>query len=180
MRDSYLQDYYTFLRFPSISTDDAYSEKLAECAHWLVEKLNGIGLEAQLVSTPGHPVVWAKNKHQPGRRTVMLYGHYDVQPPDPLELWDSPPFTPVLKNGHVYARGATDNKGQILAHILGIQETLEEGITDPAKAGPAKASGKGLRDVRLALSNSLGFGGSNSCLAFRHPADTDTLVGARR
>ena len=126
MRDSYLEDYYTFLRFPSISTDDAYSEKLAECAHWLVEKLNGIGLEAQLVSTPGHPVVWAKNKHQPGRTTVMLYGHYDVQPPDPLELWDSPPFTPVLKNGHVYARGATDNKGQILAHILGIQETLEE------------------------------------------------------
>jgi len=126
MRDSYLQDYYTFLRFPSISTDDAYSEKLAQCAHWLVEKLNGIGLEAQLVSTSGHPVVWAKNKHQPGRRTVMLYGHYDVQPPDPLELWDSPPFTPVLKNGYVYARGATDNKGQILAHILGIQETLEE------------------------------------------------------
>src|SRR6476659_3846156 len=126
MRDSYLQDYYTFLRFPSISTDDAYSEKLAECAHWLVEKLNGIGLEAQLVPTLGHPVVWAKNKHQPGRRTVMLYGHYDVQPPDPLELWDSPPFTPVLKNGYVYARGATDNKGQILAHILGIQETLEE------------------------------------------------------
>ena len=102
------------------------TEKLAECAHWLVEKLNGIGLEAQLVSDPGHPVVWAKNKHQPGRRTVMLYGHYDVQPPDPLELWDSPPFDPVLKNGYVFARGATDNKGQILAHILGIQETLEE------------------------------------------------------
>ena len=126
MRDTYLDDYFTFLRFPSISTDDAYKEKLAECAHWLVEKLNGIGLETQLVSTPGHPVIWARNKHQPGRKTVMLYGHYDVQPPDPLELWDSPPFDPVLKNGYVYARGATDNKGQILAHILGIQETLEE------------------------------------------------------
>ena len=126
MRDSYLEDFYTFLRFPSISTDDAYTEKLGECAHWLVEKLNGIGLEAQLVSTAGHPVVWAKNKHQPGRKTVMLYGHYDVQPPDPLELWDSPPFDPVLKNGYVFARGATDNKGQILAHILGIQETMEE------------------------------------------------------
>ena len=125
MRDSYLEDYFTFLRFPSISTDNAYKEKLAECAHWLVEKLNGIGLEAQLVSTPGHPVIWAKNKHQPGRKTVMLYGHYDVQPPDPLDLWESPPFNPVLKNGYVYARGATDNKGQILAHILGIQETLE-------------------------------------------------------
>ena len=126
MRDSYLQDFYTFLRFPSISTDDAYKINLAECAQWLVEKLNGIGLEAQLISTPGHPIVWAKNKHQPGRKTVMLYGHYDVQPPDPLDLWDSPPFEPVLKNGYVYARGATDNKGQILAHILGIQEMLAE------------------------------------------------------
>jgi acetylornithine deacetylase/succinyl-diaminopimelate desuccinylase-like protein len=126
MRDSYLDDYFTFLRFPSISTDDAYSEKLGKCADWLVKKLSGIGLETQLINTPGHPVVWAKNKHQPGRKTVMIYGHYDVQPPDPLELWDSPPFEPVLKNGYVFARGATDNKGQILAHILGIQETLEE------------------------------------------------------
>ncbi len=126
MRDSYLEEFFTFLRFPSVSTDDAYSEKLGECAHWLVEKLNGIGLETQLVSTPGHPIVWAKNKHQPGRKTVMLYGHYDVQPPDPLELWDSPPFDPVLKNGYVFARGATDNKGQIFAHILGIQEMMAE------------------------------------------------------
>jgi acetylornithine deacetylase/succinyl-diaminopimelate desuccinylase-like protein len=126
MHDSHLEDFYTFLRFPSVSTDDAYSEKLSECAHWLVEKLNGIGLETQLISTAGHPIVWAKNKHQAGRKTVMLYGHYDVQPPDPLELWDSPPFEPVLRNGYVFGRGATDNKGQILAHILGIQETLEE------------------------------------------------------
>ncbi|MEO5719827.1 MAG: dipeptidase [Chthoniobacterales bacterium] len=126
MRDSYLEEFFTFLRFPSISTDDAYNEKLGECAHWLVEKLNGIGLETQLVPTPGHPIVWAKNKHQPGRKTVMLYGHYDVQPPDPLDLWDSPPFDPVLKNGYVFARGATDNKGQIFAHILGIQEMMAE------------------------------------------------------
>ena len=63
MRDSYLQEYFTFLRFPSISTDDSYAEKLVECARWLVEKLNGIGLEAQLVPTAGHPIVWAKNKH---------------------------------------------------------------------------------------------------------------------
>jgi len=126
MRDSYLDEFFTFLRFPSVSTDDAYQEKLVECGQWLVEKLKRIGLEAQLVSTPGHPIVWAKNKHQPGRKTVMVYGHYDVQPPDPLELWDSPPFDPVLKNGYVFARGSTDNKGQILAHILGIQEMLGE------------------------------------------------------
>src|SRR5947208_1229064 len=125
MRASHLEDFYSFLRFPSVSTDENYSGKLTECAHWLVEKLSGIGLRAELVPTAGHPVVWARNEHRQGRRTVLIYGHYDVQPPDPLELWDSPPFEPVLKNGYVFARGATDNKGQILSHILGIQETLE-------------------------------------------------------
>src|SRR5881409_933582 len=126
MRDNYLEEYYSFLRFPSVSTDDQYKEKLVECARWLVQKLTSIGLETQLVPTRGHPIVWGRNQHQPGRRTVLIYGHYDVQPPDPLELWDSPPFEPVLKNGYVFARGATDNKGQILSHILGIQETIEQ------------------------------------------------------
>src|SRR6266446_4179005 len=126
MRASHLEDFYSFLRFPSVSTDENYSGKLTECAHWLVEKLSGIGLKAELVPTPGHPVVWARNQHREGRRAVLIYGHYDVQPPDPLELWDSPPFEPVLKNGYVFARGATDNKGQILSHILGVQETIEQ------------------------------------------------------
>ena len=126
MRASHLEDYYSFLRFPSISTDDEYAEKVTECAHWLVEKLTSIGLETQMIPTPGHPVVWARNQHKPGRRTVMIYGHYDVQPPDPLDLWESPPFDPVLKDGFVFARGSTDNKGQILAHILGVQEVLEK------------------------------------------------------
>ena len=126
MRASHLEDYYQLLRFPSVSTDDKHKKDVANCAQWLVDKLTAIGLEAKLMSTPGHPVVWAKNKHQAGRKTVMIYGHYDVQPPDPLELWDSPPFEPVEKNGYVYARGSTDNKGQILAHILGVQETMEK------------------------------------------------------
>src|SRR6059036_461674 len=126
MRDNYLEEYYSFLRFPSVSTDDKHKEKLVECADWLVNKLNRIGLQTQLVPTKRHPIVWGRNEHRPGRPTVMIYGHYDVQPPDPLELWDSPPFEPVLKNGYVFARGATDNKGQILSHILGIQETIEQ------------------------------------------------------
>src|SRR5881398_794699 len=126
MRDNYLEEFYSFLRFPSVSTDDQYKEKLKQCADWLVKKLTSIGLETQLVPTAGHPIIWARNKHQAGRKTVMIYGHYDVQPPDPLDLWDSPPFDPVLKNGYVFARGATDNKGQIFAHILGIQETLQK------------------------------------------------------
>src|SRR6185312_14631641 len=125
MRDNYLEEYYSFLRFPSVSTDDKHKENLVECANWLVNKLNKIGLQAQLVPTKRHPIVWARNEHRPGRPTVLIYGHYDVQPPDPLELWDSPPFEPVLKNGYVFARGATDNKGQILSHILGVQEQIE-------------------------------------------------------
>src|SRR3989441_8132368 len=126
MRENYLEEYYSFLRFPSVSTDNQYKQKLEECARWLVDKLRSIGLETQLVPTRRHPIVWARNKHQPGRRTVLIYGHYDVQPPDPLELWDSPPFEPVLKNGYVFVRGATDNKGQILSHILGVQEMMEQ------------------------------------------------------
>src|SRR5216110_2612756 len=125
MRASHLEDFYQFLRFPSISTDDQYTEKVTECGHWLVEKLTKVGLSARLCPTPGHPVVWAHNDRQPGRRTVLIYGHYDVQPADPVRLWDSPPFEPVLKNGYVFARGATDNKGQILSHILGVQEQIE-------------------------------------------------------
>src|SRR5712691_3677837 len=126
MRDSYLEDLYSFLRFPSISTDSDYSDKVKDCAHWLSQKLEAIGLKSEVVRTAGHPVVWARNEHRQGRRTILIYGHYDVQPPDPLELWDSPPFEPALKDGYVFARGATDNKGQILSHILGIQETVEQ------------------------------------------------------
>src|SRR3954453_325615 len=125
MRDSHYQDYLSFLRFPSVSTDEQYREKVKQCADWLAAKLKAIGLDVEIVPTRGHPVVWARNKHQPGRRTVVIYGHYDVQPPDPLDLWDSPPFEPVLKDGYVFARGATDNKGQIFSHILGVQESIE-------------------------------------------------------
>src|SRR5437763_1722718 len=126
MRDNYLEEYYSFLRFPSVSTDAEFADKVRECAAWVSQKLTTIGLESKVVPTAGHPIVWARNKHRNGRPTVLIYGHYDVQPPDPLELWDSPPFEPVLKNGYVFARGATDNKGQIFSHILGVQEALEQ------------------------------------------------------
>jgi len=126
MRDNYLEEYYSFLRFPSVSTDAKFADKVRECAAWVSQKLEKIGLESKVVPTPGHPIVWARNKHRNGRPTVLIYGHYDVQPPDPLELWDSPPFEPVLKDGYVFARGATDNKGQIFSHILGLQETIEK------------------------------------------------------
>src|SRR5437016_10038912 len=126
MRENHLEDYFSFLRFPSVSTDNQFASNVRECAEWVSQKLAAIGLESKVVSTAGHPIVWARNEHRPGRRTVLIYGHYDVQPADPLELWESPPFEPVLKDGYIFARGATDNKGQILSHILGVQETIEE------------------------------------------------------
>jgi acetylornithine deacetylase/succinyl-diaminopimelate desuccinylase-like protein len=127
MNQKHLDDFYSFLRFRSISTDDQYREEVQHCAEWLVRRLHHIGLKAELVRTEKHPIVWGRTTHDPKKRTVLIYGHYDVQPPDPLELWESPPFEPVLKNGYVFARGATDNKGQVLAHILGVEEALESG-----------------------------------------------------
>ena len=119
-------DLIQFLKFASVSTDPAFKTQVDECADWLVVKLRGLGLTVEKHATPGHPVVVAKNAHQPGRPTVMIYGHYDVQPADPLDLWQTPPFEPRIENGVVYARGSTDNKGQILAHIIGVQQAIHE------------------------------------------------------
>ena len=124
MNPVHVEELLAFLRFPSISTDPSRQTDVAACADWLVHKLRAIGLQATLHATPGHPVVIARNEHRPDRRTVLIYGHYDVQPVDPLELWTTPPFEPRITSEVVYARGATDNKGQILAHILGVAETL--------------------------------------------------------
>jgi acetylornithine deacetylase/succinyl-diaminopimelate desuccinylase-like protein len=121
---SALQDLLTCLRFPSVSTDSRHREDVRACAEWLKAKLSGMGLEATMHETPGHPVLVAKNKHLPGRRTVLLYGHYDVQPVEPLAEWISPPFEPEIRDGRIYCRGATDNKGQLMAHVSGLAETL--------------------------------------------------------
>jgi acetylornithine deacetylase/succinyl-diaminopimelate desuccinylase-like protein len=126
MTDVRVAEYFQFLSFPSISTDPERAGDVARCGNWLAEKMRGMGLAVEVHPTAGHPIVLARNEHRPGRRTVMIYGHYDVQPVDPLELWESPPFEPRLENGIVFARGSTDNKGQIFAHILGLEETLRE------------------------------------------------------
>lgn len=124
--EKHLEDLFTFLRFPSISTASEHSKDVQACAEWLQSKLNTIGLNSELHSTPGHPVLVAKNTHQEGRLNVLIYGHYDVQPVDPVELWDSPPFEPIIKDGRIWARGATDNKGQLMAHVLGIEAYLSQ------------------------------------------------------
>lgn len=121
-----LENLFSFLRFPSISTDSHHANDVRACAEWLVGKLVGMGLTTELHETPGHPIVIARNAHVLGRRTVLIYGHYDVQPVDPLELWTSDPFQPVIRDGRIWARGATDNKGQMMAHVLGVEKTLRE------------------------------------------------------
>ena len=121
-----LDDFKTFLRFPSISTQPDHAPDLIACAEWLSEKLTSIGLNAAVYPTPGSPVVIASTQRDSAKRTVLIYGHYDVQPPDPLEGWTTPPFEPRIEEGRIYARGAADNKGQILAHILGVAETIRK------------------------------------------------------
>jgi acetylornithine deacetylase/succinyl-diaminopimelate desuccinylase-like protein len=121
-----LQDLFAFLAFPSVSTDSKHKSDVRSCADWIVGKLSAAGLDTQLHETPGNPIVVARNAHKPDRKTVLIYGHYDVQPVDPLNLWDSPPFDPEIRDGKIWARGSTDNKGQMLAHILGVEKTLAE------------------------------------------------------
>ncbi|MDB6154135.1 MAG: peptidase, partial [Chthoniobacteraceae bacterium] len=115
MNQEHVEELLRFLRFPSISTDPEHKSDVAACAGWLQQKLTQIGLEAELHPTAGHPIVVARNVHREDRRTVLIYGHYDVQPVDPVALWTTPPFEPRIENGIIYARGSTDNKGQILA-----------------------------------------------------------------
>ncbi len=121
-----LENLFSFLRFPSVSTDSRHAGHVRACAEWLITKLASIGLTTELHETPMHPVVIARNEHVAGRRTVLIYGHYDVQPVDPLSLWTSDPFEPVIREGRIWARGATDNKGQMMAHVLGVEKTLRE------------------------------------------------------
>ena len=121
-----LEDLFAFLRFPSISTDSGHNGEVRACAEWLRAKLAAMGLASELHETPKHPVVLARNPHQPGRRNVLIYGHYDVQPVDPRHLWTHDPFDPKIRDGRIWARGATDNKGQMLAHVLGVETMLRD------------------------------------------------------
>ena len=109
------------LAIPSVSADSTHAPDMRRAADWLVAHLKEIGLATELIETPGHPLVYAESPPVPGAPVALVYGHYDVQPPDPLELWNSPPFEPTLRDGNVYARGASDDKGQMLTHVKSLQ-----------------------------------------------------------
>lgn len=117
---------FEHLRFPSISTDSSHAGDVRANADWLVAQFKGMGLLTELHDTPGHPIVIARNDHQEDRKTVLIYGHYDVQPVDPVALWDSAPFEPEIRDGKIWGRGGADNKGQHFVHMLGVEKTLQE------------------------------------------------------
>lgn len=120
-----IQELFSFLSFPSVSAKSEHKKDVAECAQWLNDHLKEIGFKSKIMPTGGHPVVYAEYKADKKVPTVLYYGHYDVQPPEPLDLWESPPFKPEIRGGYIYARGACDDKGQTFAQIKGLEAVLK-------------------------------------------------------
>ncbi|MFW6170888.1 MAG: dipeptidase [Planctomycetota bacterium] len=116
-RERFEEELCELLRIPSVSTDGQHQAEVRQAGQWLCNQFQDIGLETELLETVGNPVVFAQSPPVPGTPVVLVYGHYDVQPPEPLEAWLSPPFEPTRRNGNLYARGATDDKGQMLTHV---------------------------------------------------------------
>ncbi|WP_109468227.1 M20/M25/M40 family metallo-hydrolase [Albibacillus kandeliae] len=121
-RDDYVARLSDYLSHPSISAENV---GIAEVAGLLADMLRDLGLETSVLPTAGHPMIVARHDAAPGKPTVLLYGHYDVQPADPVDLWTSPPFTPEVRDGRLYARGVADNKGQHIAQILAVEAHLK-------------------------------------------------------
>lgn len=127
-RERALEELKEFLRIPSVSTLPEHAADVRRAAEFLAGELQRIGMEhVQVIPTAGHPLVYADSLHAPGKPTVLCYGHYDVQPPDPLEEWISPPFQPEVRNGNIYARGAVDDKGQLWMHVKALEALLQGG-----------------------------------------------------
>jgi acetylornithine deacetylase/succinyl-diaminopimelate desuccinylase-like protein len=121
-RAEYLEELKDFLRIPSVSTRSEYKADIQRAASWVAQNLRSAGMErVEIVPTQLHPLVYAESVQVPGRHTILLYGHYDVQPPEPIELWTSPPFEPTVRDGNLYARGSADDKGQVHIHLKALE-----------------------------------------------------------
>ena len=126
-RDRYVDELKTYLAIPSISALPEHAGDVRRCSEWTVEELRRIGLQnVRLIETPGYPVVYGDWLGAPGAPTILFYGHYDVQPVDPLDLWESPPFEPAVREGEIYARGAADDKGQIFMHFKAVEAVMKQ------------------------------------------------------
>jgi len=129
--DRHVEQLCEWLRIPSISSISEHKADTRRAAEFVAAELGDLGLEVELVETDGHPLVFARSEQRPERRTLLIYGHYDVQPVDPLDLWDSPPFEPRLEDGIIYARGACDDKGQLYTHVKALEAYVKEGVELP-------------------------------------------------
>src|SRR5437868_7507935 len=126
-RDRYVEELKAYLAIPSISALPQHAEDVRACAKWTADEMQRIGLEnVRLVDTPGFPVVYGDWLGAAGAPTILFYGHYDVQPVDPLELWESPPFEATVRDGELYARGAADDKGQVFMHFKAIEAHMKQ------------------------------------------------------
>ncbi len=124
-RDRYVAELKQYLAIPSVSALPQHAADVRRCAEWTADEMRRIGLEnVRLVDTPGNPVVCGDWLHAPGAPTILFYGHYDVQPVDPVDLWESPPFEATVRDGEIYARGAADDKGQVFMHFKAIEAHL--------------------------------------------------------
>ncbi|MEL6413084.1 MAG: M20/M25/M40 family metallo-hydrolase, partial [Bacteroidota bacterium] len=127
-KDRFLEELKEFLRIPSVTKAPQHTEDVRRAAQFVQAKLLAAGLDrAELLETDGNPLVYAEKITDSSLPTVLLYGHYDVQPADPYELWDHPPFDPTIKDGKIYARGASDDKGQVYLHIKALETILATG-----------------------------------------------------
>jgi acetylornithine deacetylase/succinyl-diaminopimelate desuccinylase-like protein len=121
-RDENLKELTEFLRIQSVSAKSEHKPDIERAAKWVAEKLRGAGLEnVEIFPTKMHPLVYGESLHAPGKPTILFYGHYDVQPPEPLELWTSPAFEPTVRNGNLFGRGTADDKGQVHIHIKALE-----------------------------------------------------------
>ena len=125
-KETYLEELKEYIRIPSISTDPDYKQEVLRASEFLLGKMRDAGLTAERIDTDGHPLVYGEWSGAPGKPTVLFYGHYDVQPVDPIELWRNPPFEPTVEGDKLVARGATDDKGQSYTHVKAVAAMLAE------------------------------------------------------
>ena len=131
-QERFLEELKALLRIPSVSSDSTHQKDMATCAEAVRKSLFDAGaIRAEIFPTAGHPVVFAEKIVDASKPTVLVYGHYDVQPVDPLELWHTPPFEPTIKNGMIYARGSADDKGQFFMHVKAMEIMNQSGDADP-------------------------------------------------
>lgn len=131
-KDKFLEELFELLRIPSISTDSTKKDDIRRAAGFLIDQLKSLELSrVELFETPGNPIVYGEHCPYNDRPTVLVYGHYDVQPSDPDELWHTPPFEPTIKDGNIYARGASDDKGQSFTHVKAIESFVKSGKPIP-------------------------------------------------